>query len=222
MSGDAIVEGTGEGQLQQGPGHYPGTPLPGEAGNSAIAGHRTTYAAPFYNLNELQPGDLIYIQTSQGIFDYSVSYSETVSPTDTAVLDDTTVPQLTLTTCNPRYSSTQRLVVVALLQTAITSGSFASSASSTSRTSRTSRVASSSRPSGLENGAISGPSVRGEVGQAILWGVLTIALVVLARTGWRRLVGARAALVLGIGLILALACMLVCFQHVSLALPETF
>lgn len=215
MSGDAIVEGTGEGQLQQGPGHYPGTPLPGEAGNAAIAGHRTTYAAPFYNLNELQPGDLIYIQTSQGIFDYSVTSSQIVDPSDTAVLDDSSVPELTLTTCNPRYSASQRLVVVALLQTAITSASFPSQ--SPGRDTRT--AASTTR---VADSAISGPSVRGEVGQAIVWGALTIALVLSAWTGWRRLRGPGAGIVLGLGLLVAVACLLVCFQHVSLALPETF
>ena len=64
MRGAAIVEGTDEHQLQQGPGHYLGTPLPGQAGNAAIAGHRTTYGAPFYDLNVLQPGDPITITNS--------------------------------------------------------------------------------------------------------------------------------------------------------------
>ena len=64
-----VVEGTGDDQLRSGPGHYPGTPLPGEAGNSAIAGHRTTYLHPFYNLNDLVAGDSITIETkSRGSF----------------------------------------------------------------------------------------------------------------------------------------------------------
>ena len=66
-----VVEGTGVPQLQAGPGHYPSTPLPGEAGNAAIAGHRTTYLHPFYNLDELVPGDPITIETVQGIFLYA-------------------------------------------------------------------------------------------------------------------------------------------------------
>ena len=70
-----VVEGTGDAQLQTGPGHYPGTPLPGEIGNAAIAGHRTTYLHPFYNLNELVPGDPITIVTLQGIFLYHVTGS---------------------------------------------------------------------------------------------------------------------------------------------------
>ncbi len=113
MNAVAIVEGTDENQLQEGPGHYVGTPLPGEAGNAAIAGHRTTYGAPFYNLNELQAGDPITVQTSQGTFTYHVVTSHVVLPSNTAVLDASTSPELTLTTCNPRYSVGPRLVVLA-------------------------------------------------------------------------------------------------------------
>jgi sortase A len=110
-----VVEGTDEAQLAMGPGHYPTTPLPGEAGNVAIAGHRTTYLHPFYSLDALVPGDLIYITTLQGTFLYKVFGSQVVLPTDVAVVDPTPTPQLTLTTCNPRYSASQRLVVHALL-----------------------------------------------------------------------------------------------------------
>ncbi len=110
-----VVEGTDEAQLAMGPGHYPTTPLPGQAGNVAIAGHRTTYLHPFYSLDALVPGDLIYITTLQGTFLYKVTGSQVVLPTDVAVVDPTPTPQLTLTTCNPRYSASQRLVVHALL-----------------------------------------------------------------------------------------------------------
>ncbi|HUA96137.1 MAG TPA: class E sortase [Acidimicrobiales bacterium] len=106
-----IVEGTSTSDLQQGPGHYPGTPLPGEAGNAGIAGHRTTYGAPFYNLNELTTGDLIEVTTVQGTFYYRVTGSQVVSPDDVAVVAATTTPELTLTTCNPRFSASTRLVV---------------------------------------------------------------------------------------------------------------
>ena len=97
-----IVEGVDAPQLRTGPGHYPGTPLPGQAGNAAVAGHRTTYAHPFYDLNELGPGDQIVITTPQGIFVYADRQSLVVAPTDVGVLDPTATPQLTLTTCNPR------------------------------------------------------------------------------------------------------------------------
>jgi sortase A len=112
-----VVEGVGEEDLKKGPGHYPGTPLPGEHGNAAIAGHRTTYGAPFYNLNELSAGDSIYITTGQGRFQYSVTGSQVVAPTDVAVVGATADNRLTLTTCNPRFSAAQRLVITAALVT---------------------------------------------------------------------------------------------------------
>lgn len=110
-----LVEGTDEAQLAMGPGHYPTTPLPGQAGNAAIAGHRTTYLHPFYNLDSLAPGDLIFVTTLQGTFLYTVASTQVVLPTDVSVVDPTPTPTLTLTTCNPRYSASQRLVVHATL-----------------------------------------------------------------------------------------------------------
>jgi sortase A len=110
-----IVEGTSTNDLRQGPGHYPGTPLPGEQGNAAVAGHRTTYGAPFYNLDRLVPGDPIDVTTVQGRFTYRVTRTLVVSPTDTSVVANTATPELTLTTCNPRFSASQRLVVHAVL-----------------------------------------------------------------------------------------------------------
>ena len=113
-----IVQGTSASDLRQGPGHYPGTPLPGEQGNASIAGHRTTYGAPFYNLDKLTRGNTIVITTVQGTFTYAVTSSLIVSPNDTSVVDNTTFPELTLTTCNPRFSASQRLVLHARLITA--------------------------------------------------------------------------------------------------------
>jgi sortase A len=110
-----VVEGTSTADLRQGPGHYVGTPLPGEPGNAAIAAHRTTYGAPFYNLDKLGPGDSISVTTVQGTFDYRVTRTVVVSPNDVSVVAATTTPELTLTTCNPRFSDSQRLVVHALL-----------------------------------------------------------------------------------------------------------
>jgi sortase A len=113
---DYVVEGVGEAQLAEGPGHYPGTAQIGAPGNVGIAGHRTTYGAPFYDLNELQAGDLIYLTNTAGqTFTYKVTTHFIVVPSDGAVLDPTTVPSLTLTTCNPRFSATDRLVVRATL-----------------------------------------------------------------------------------------------------------
>jgi sortase A len=110
-----IVEGTDTNDLRQGPGHYLGTPLPGQAGNAAIAGHRTTYGAPFYNLNELDPGDPVTVTTTQGVFTYRVVRSMVILPSDTAILAASTAPELTLTTCTPRFSASNRLAVQATL-----------------------------------------------------------------------------------------------------------
>ncbi len=112
----AVVEGVGLSDLRKGPGHYAGTPLPGQPGNAAIAGHRTTYGAPFFRLDEMKPGDPILVSTVQGAFRYEVRQVFVVKPGQVEVLDPTTGDQLTLTTCNPRFSAAQRLVVTADLK----------------------------------------------------------------------------------------------------------
>ncbi|MBV8980340.1 MAG: class E sortase [Acidimicrobiia bacterium] len=111
----AVVEGVGVPDLKKGPGHYPQTPMPGQKGNAAIAGHRTTYGHPFYDLDALKPGDDIYVSTRQGKFQYKVDHSMNVDPSDVAVLDPTPDNRLTLTTCTPRFSAAQRLIVVSKL-----------------------------------------------------------------------------------------------------------
>ena len=113
-----VVEGVGVADLKRGPGHYPGTPLPGEPGNAAIAGHRTTYGAPFSRLDELVPGDAILLSTRAGTSRYEVSDTLVVRPSQREVLAPTPDSRLTLTTCHPRYSAAQRLIVVARLVTA--------------------------------------------------------------------------------------------------------
>jgi len=110
-----VVEGTNTPDLRKGPGHYTGTPLPGQTGNSAVAGHRTTYGHPFYNLDSVKVGDPIVLTTLQGIFVYDATKSFVVSPSDGTVVDNVIANQLTLTTCNPRFSATTRLVVQAKL-----------------------------------------------------------------------------------------------------------
>lgn len=112
-----VVEGVGVEDLKKGPGHYPGTAMPGEIGNAAIAGHRTTYGAPFGRLDELEAGDPIVLATRSGEFRYEVTESKIVSPEDVWVLDPTPDGRLTLTTCHPRYSAAQRLIIVAVLTT---------------------------------------------------------------------------------------------------------
>jgi LPXTG-site transpeptidase (sortase) family protein len=112
-----VVEGTAEGDLAKGPGHYIGTSMPGQAGNVAIAGHRTTYGAPFNNLNGLAAGDPIYLTSDTGErLTYVVTGKPAVvSPKDVSVLNTLNDNRLTLTTCNPRFSASSRLVAVALL-----------------------------------------------------------------------------------------------------------
>jgi sortase A len=112
-----VVEGVGVEDLKKGPGHYPDTPMPGQPGNAAVAGHRTTYGAPFYSLNDLVAGDQILVTTQAGRFQYDVTESKIVGPNDAFVLDATEDNRLTLTTCHPRYSAAQRLIVVARLVT---------------------------------------------------------------------------------------------------------
>ena len=111
-----IVEGVGVADLKKAPGHYPQTPMPGQVGNAAIAGHRTTYGQPFYSLNELEPGDEIIVQTLHGEFTYSVDGKQVVQPSQTEGLDQTEEARLTLTTCEPRFSARRRLIITALLQ----------------------------------------------------------------------------------------------------------
>jgi sortase A len=118
-----VVEGVAEADLQEGPGHYPGTPLPGHSGNVAIAGHRTTFGAPFFRLNEVHSGDLVYLTDALGTtWVYRVASQFVVAPSDVAVLDHTKAPELTLTTCNPRFEATSRLVVRAVLLTHLVRG----------------------------------------------------------------------------------------------------
>src|SRR5689334_4294754 len=110
-----VVQGVGVEDLKKGPGHYPNTPMPGQTGNAAIAGHRTTYGAPFYNLDQLKPSDPILVTTVQGSFRYEVMDTTIVRPSETDVLDNTDDNRLTLTTCHPRFSASSRMIVTAKL-----------------------------------------------------------------------------------------------------------
>ncbi len=108
-----VVEGVSVEALKKGPGHVPGTASPGERGNVAISGHRTTYGAPFKRLDELEEGDEISLTTVQGRFLYLITDTRIVAPTEVSVLDPTEDVRLTLTTCHPKFSARQRLIVLA-------------------------------------------------------------------------------------------------------------
>lgn len=107
-----VVEGVTPSALRAGAGHYPQTPLPCEAGNVAIAGHRTTYGKPFGNLDRLKVGDTIELTTPIGGCVYQlVKTPFIVEPTDMSVLQPTAERTVTLTTCHPKGSAAQRLIV---------------------------------------------------------------------------------------------------------------
>jgi sortase A len=108
-----VVEGTDTGDLRKGPGHYPDTPLPGEKGTTAIAGHRTTYGAPFRNIDDLKPGQVIRLDMPDGTFVYRVEKVKIVDDQDLSVLEPKGYKRLLLSACHPLYSAAQRVIVFA-------------------------------------------------------------------------------------------------------------
>ena len=113
-----VVSGVSVGALRKGPGHFPDTPFPGERGNAAIAGHRTTFGAPFYRVDELVVGDDIIVTTVAGRFVYKVSGLAIVDPTDYDVVANSDTPTLTLVSCHPRLSASKRIIIKADLDVA--------------------------------------------------------------------------------------------------------
>ncbi|HEY1831040.1 MAG TPA: class E sortase [Acidimicrobiales bacterium] len=200
-----VVEGTNTNDLRKGPGHYIGTPMPGQFGNAAIAGHRTTYGHPFYNLDSIKPGDKIVLTTIQGIFVYDAVKQQVVSPSNTAVLKNEFGAYLTLTTCNPRFSASNRLVVTAKLAH---SQLFPNSGLPPGHTSK------------LVSDDLAG-SNQGELADALLWGVLWLvagAVVLLAANRFRQ----RRLAIYGVGTVGLLALLYVFFIAVSPLLPASF
>ena len=121
----AVVEGVEPEQLEAGPGHYPGTAQPGEVGNFAVAGHRVGQGSPFLDLDSLQRGDAVVVETAGTWHVYRVTTTTVVAPTETWVVAPTpggppggpaTGAFLTLTTCHPEFSDRERLVVHAELE----------------------------------------------------------------------------------------------------------
>jgi sortase A len=126
-----VIEGVSEADLEKGPGHYPSCrpgfpgPLcthfhevwPGEEGRVIISGHRTTYLAPFYNLDRMKQGDKIMLETKWGTFIYQLDREQAVPANTTSiVIQKSGVHQLVLTTCNPKFSASQRLIAFAHLE----------------------------------------------------------------------------------------------------------
>ncbi len=118
---DVVVPGVRVDDLKSGPGHYPDTPLPGQLGNASIAGHRTTYGAPFFDVDQLVAGDELIVTMINGDrFVYEVTGSEIVAATDYWVVTtrNPRIAELTLTSCHPKYTARDRIVVHSVLNPA--------------------------------------------------------------------------------------------------------
>lgn len=181
-----VLEGVDLGTLESGPGHFPETPLPGQPGNSAIAGHRATFDAPFNLLDELVPGDEVRMTTLQGTFTYEVLPQPAldgdpaaapighylVSPTAIEILADKGDNRITLMGCHPRWGSSQRIVVEAKLVST--------------------PAAATPIPSTATDGATATSAdelLRGEQGgwgPVVIWGAIVLALGVVAMLVGRR------------------------------------
>jgi sortase A len=115
-----VVEGTNEGDLAKGPGHYnaesgAATTLPGAGGVIGIAGHRTTFLQPFRHVDELKPGDFVYLEMPYGTFRYKIYYQKIVTDHDWSILRSRPFEKLVLSACHPLYSATHRIVTFARL-----------------------------------------------------------------------------------------------------------
>jgi sortase A len=209
-----VVQGVGLADLRKAPGHYPETPMPGEQGNAAIAGHRTTYGAPFNRLDELAAGDEILVTTVKGSYTYTVAGLKVVKPNQVEVLNPTPTPTLTLTTCNPKYSAKERLVVVANLAP----GQQAAAPTATSTT---------VPAAGKEQALPDEEGLGGDAGLAsgrskvptILWGLLT-ALIGLA--WWIAVRKRRDWIAYAGGVVPFLVALFFFYAHLELLLPANF
>ncbi len=110
-----VVEGTDGATLRKGPGHYADTPIPGLDGTVAVAGHRTTYLAPFRRLDELRARDRVHVEMPYARFTYSVEGTKIVAPSEYSVTRRVGYDRLVLTACHPLYSAAKRIVVFARL-----------------------------------------------------------------------------------------------------------
>ena len=108
-----FVEGTDSTSLEKGPGHYPETPMPGERGTVGIAGHRTTYLAPFRHIDSMEIGDPITLRMPYGTIRYRVEKTAIVDPSDVGVVRKVGYNRLVLSACNPLYSAAERYIVFA-------------------------------------------------------------------------------------------------------------
>ena len=226
-----VVQGIAEQDLMKGPGHYVGTPFPGQAGNAAIAGHRTTYGAPFFRLDELAAGDRIYVTNTKGkTFTFSVVRHLIVAPTGAgaaAVLAATPTAELTLTTCNPRFEATNRLVVVAALIGRPASATAASPTLAAPKRVVTPAAPGTTPATGVA--ATSAPAAAATLGHGntnawppgIAYGTLFVALWVTTRLAVNRTRRWRRAGVFVAGIAVAAVPLWFCFENVVRLLPQS-
>ena len=106
-----VVEGIEETQIHWGPGHWPGTALPGRVGNTVFAGHRVTHTRPFYDIDKLTPGDEITVRTNDGVFTYRFTGHQIVTPKALWIVDQTPTATITIFACTPKGSARERYVV---------------------------------------------------------------------------------------------------------------
>ena len=214
----AVVEGTGTDDLRKGPGHYRGTPLPGEHGNVAIAGHRTTYGAPFHRLDELQRGDPILLNTRAGVVRYVVAAKRVVNPDQRGAIQPTKDDRLTLTTCHPKYSASQRLIVIAALAPTTTPSDAADQSNGSSPPISASQLATPTRHAR----AVKDIRMGGDWGAllpTIGWGLLLLLFTLRARhMAWERL--QRHAYLLASPVVLAL--LVLFFERLDRLLPPNY
>jgi sortase A len=225
-----IVEGVALGFLTEGPGHFPSTPFPGQAGNAALAGHRTTWLAPFNRIDELAPGDTITVETVQGLFTYEVMPQpgavegevlghHIISPTQVEILDPPGEPgldTLTLMACHPKFSAAQRIVVVAKL---------VGNPAPTTEKSEESKAAADSGETGLlaESEGLAGgdPEARNH---AIGWslvaaGIWLVIFLIARRWSWRQV---PKWLVYGVGVIIFAVPLFLAFESINQLLPAGY
>ena len=110
-----LIEGTDTASLQSGPGRYPDTAFPGQGRTIGIAGHRTTYLAPFHDIDKIEPGDDVIVEMPYAAFTYEVKSTDIVEPSDVQIVDDVGYERVVLTACHPLYSAAQRYVIFARL-----------------------------------------------------------------------------------------------------------
>jgi sortase A len=115
---EVMIQGTDTSSLEKGPGHYPDTPFPGQGGTVGVAGHRTTYLAPFRHIDSMHRGDPIILKMPYATFVYRVEKTEIVDPSDVGIVRKVGYERLVLSACDPLYSASHRFIVFAKLVTA--------------------------------------------------------------------------------------------------------